>query len=185
MSRNACLVIAVFTVLAVAACTRAPMPPDQSRTQSTTEAAPLPGETVAQLVALDQEAIALAAQAREHDQLDEPVAALAEKIYMHHRRNLTQTRALGDAEALNVTDTPAIRNQRMEEEKRLKTLGDVDADAYQRHYLEAVVDTHEHALELIDEHMKATGNDNVRKHLERTRGNYAEHLETATALRGN
>lgn len=185
MFRNASLVIVTLTVFALAACTRAPMPPDRSTAASTTDTTAAPGETVAQLIALDQQAVALAEQARQHEQLDPPVADLAEQISMHHRRNLTQTRALGDAEALNVVDTPAIRNQRSEEEKRLKALADLDADAYQRGYLDAVVETHEQALQLIDERMEASDNEVIRKHLERTRGNYEDHMKMAVALRDN
>lgn len=185
MSRNASLVIVALTAFALSACTRAPMPPDRTTAAAASKTAVAPGETVAQLIALDQQAVALAEQARQHGQLDPPVADLAEQISIHHRRNLTQTRALGDAEALNVVDTPAIRNQRSEEEKRLKALAGLDADAYQRGYLDAVVDTHEQALALIDERLQASDNEVIRKHLERTRGNYENHMKTALALRDN
>lgn len=183
MSRSASLVIVALTVFAFAACTRAPMPPDRTTTASTADTTVAPGETVAQLIAFDQQAVAMAEQARQHEQLDQGVADLAEQISMHHRRNMTQTRALGDAEALDVNDTPAVRNQRAEEEKRLKALAELDPDAYQRGYLDAVIETHEQALEWIGERLEATDNDAIRKHLERTRDNYDEHMKAAMALR--
>ncbi len=185
MSRKVSLVIVALTVIALAACTRAPMPPDQTTTATASETAIAPGETLAQLIALDQQAIAMAEQARQHEQLDPAVAELAEQISMHHRRNLTQTRALGDAEALDVTDTPAVRNQRSEEEKRLKALAELDANAYQRGYLDAVVQTHEQALALIHKHLQGSDSDVIRAHLERTRGNYEDHMKAAMALRDN
>lgn len=183
MSRTTSLVIVALAAFALAACTRAPMPPDRTTVAATSEAAVSPGETVAQLIALDQQAVAMAEQARQHEQLDPAVADLAEQISMHHRRNLTQTRALGDAEALDVADTPAIRNQRSEQDKRLKALAELDADAYQRGYLDAVIETHEQTLDWIDERLQASDNDAIRKHLERTRDNYEEHMKAAMALR--
>ncbi|KIQ96467.1 hypothetical protein TI01_1916 [Lysobacter sp. A03] len=161
------------------------MAPESTTPAATADTAVAPGETVAQLIALDQQAVAMAEQARQHEQLDPPVAELAEQISIHHRRNLTQTRALGDAEALDVTDTPTIRNQRVEEEKRLKAMGELDADAYRRGYLDAVVETHEQALEWIGERLEATDNEAIRKHLERTRDNFEDHMKAAMALRDN
>lgn len=182
MSRNACLVIVALVVFALGACSRPPMPSERATSQSTSPAAPTPGETLAEMIALDQQAIARAEQARSREGLDAPVAELAETIYMQHRRNLTQTRALGDAEAVDVIDTAAIRNRRAEDVNQLKALGAVEADAYPRAYLEAVVESHQQALELIDSYSESDESEVFRKHLERTRGNFAEHLETARAL---
>lgn len=182
MSRNACLAIVALAIFALAACSRPPMPSERTNPQSTSRSTATLGETLAEMIALDQQAIARAEQARAREGLDAPVAELAETIYMQHRRNLTQTRALGDAEAVDVMDSPALRNQRAEEATRLEALGEVDADAYPRAYLQAVVESHQQALDMIDGYTKSASNEAFRKHLERTRGNFAEHLETARTL---
>ncbi len=182
MSRNACLALAAFAVFALAACSRAPMPPDTVATQSATAAKPAPGEMLAQLIALDQQAVARAEHARNHGSLDAPARELVETIYMHHRRNLTQTRALGDAEALDVADTRAIRDQRAEAAKQVEALGEVDADTYPDAFLNAVIDSSQRALELIDGYMDSTDNADIRKHLERTRDNFTDDIEAAKGL---
>lgn len=182
MSRYVCLVIAAFTVFALPACSRSPMPASQVSTQTASTSAPSAGEMIAQLIALDQQAIAHAEQARGHESLDAPGRELVETIYMHHRRNLTQTRALGDAEGLDVVDTKAIKNQRIENAKQLEALGEVGADAYRSAYLSSVIANHQQALELIDKYMQATDNEVIRKHLERTHANFANHMEGAKAL---
>lgn len=182
MSRNRCLVIAALAVFALAACSRPPMPSDQARAQKAAQSTPAPGETIAQLIALDQQAIASAEQARASEDLNEPVAELVETIYMQHRRNLTRTRALGDSQALDVVDTPAIREQRAGNAKQLKALNQTGADAYSRVYLETVIDNHQQALEVIDSNAKSTNNEAIRNHLQRTRDNFAGHLEMARAL---
>ncbi len=182
MSRNVCLVIAAFAVFTLVGCSRPPMASSQSRTHAATQVAPAPGDTLAQLIALDHQAVAMAQQARAHENLDPQLAELVENIYMHHRRNLSQTRALGDAEAIDVSDTPAIRNERAEDASQLEALGAVGAEAYPRAYLEAVVETNEHALEEIDNATKSTDNEVIRKHLERTRGNFADHMKIAKKL---
>ncbi len=185
MPRTSCLAIAAVAAIALSACSRPPMPAEQATTQRAASATPAPGETLARLIALDQLAIARAEQARSHDSLDAPVAELVETIYMHHRRNLTQTRALGDAERLNVADTPDIRTQRAEDQKRLKALDDVAPEDYQRAYLEAVVEDHEQALERIDQYLEATDGELLRSHLQRTRDNFSGHMDAAKALLGS
>lgn len=182
MLRTSCFVIAAVTLIALTACSRAPMPAGQTAARPAAVSSPAPGETLAQLIAMDQLAIARAEQARSHADLDAPVAELVEMIHMHHRRNLTQTRALGDAERLNVADTPNLRTQRAEDLKRLNALNDVAADAYQRAYLEAVVEDHEQALQRIDQHLEAAEGALLRSHLERTRDNFSGHMDTAKAL---
>ena len=182
MLRTSCLVVAAVAALALTACTRPPMQANQTATKHVASATPTPGETLAQLIALDQLAIARSEQARSHASLDAPVAELVETIHMHHRRNLSQTRALGDAERLNVADTPNLRAQRAEDLKRLKALDDVAAESYQRAYLESVVDDHEQALQRIDQHLEAAEGELLRGHLQRTRDHFSGHMDAAKAL---
>lgn len=182
MSRNVCLVIAAFAVFALAACSRAPMSADRTGIQNSPLSAPTTGEMVSQLIAMDQQAIAHAEQARGNESLGTPALELVESIYMQHRRNLAQTRALGDAEGVDLVDTPAIKTQRIEHAKHLKAVAELETDAYRDAYFTTVIESHQQALELIDSYMQSTDNEAFRKHLDRTRGNFAHHLEMAKTL---
>ncbi|HEU4775035.1 MAG TPA: DUF4142 domain-containing protein [Lysobacter sp.] len=183
MSRKCSLVIAAFVLIALsAACTQSDLrPAGQANVQNAARAAPSPVEVFAQLIDLDQHTIARAEQAQAKN-IDEPLRALAENMQMHHRRNLTQTRAVADSAGVHVAETPAMRTRRAENARKLEDLAAHDGEVYSRAYLEAVVATHEEALALIDTYLQSTDNDAIRAHLERTRGNFAEHLEVARSL---
>lgn len=176
------LVIAAFALITLAACTQSePRPANQATAQNAVRPGPSLGETFAQLIVLDQHAIAKAEQAQEKN-LDEPLRELVENIHIHHRRNLTQTRAVADSAGVDIAETPAMRTRRAEDARKLAQLAGHDGEAYSRAYLEAVLETHQEALALIDTYLQSTDNDAIRAHLERTRGNFAEHLETARGL---
>jgi predicted outer membrane protein len=183
MSRKCSLVIAAFVLIAVsAACTQSDLrPASQATVQNATRSTPSPVELFAQLIDLDQHAIARAEQAQSKN-IDEPLRTLAENMQMHHRRNLTQTRAVADSAGVHVAETPAMRNRRAENARKHEDLAAHDGESYSQAYLAAVVETHEEALALVDTYLQSTDDEAIRSHLERTRGNFAEHLEAARAL---
>ncbi|HUH91197.1 MAG TPA: DUF4142 domain-containing protein [Lysobacter sp.] len=182
MSRNCSLVITAFVLIALSvACSPADPRPAQTIAQNASQPAPSPVEVFAQLIDLDQHAIARAEQAQAKN-IDEPLRALVENMQMHHRRNLTQTRAVADSAGVHVAETPAMRTRRAENARKLEALAGQDGELYSRAYLAAVVETHEEAMALIDTYLQSTDNKAIRSHLERTRGNFAEHLEAARAL---
>ena len=126
MSRKSALVIAVFALITSAACTKSdPWPGSQAVGSNSASQAPSPGETFAQLIALDQHAIARAEQAKEKD-VGEPLRALVDNMHVHHRRNLTQTRAVADSAGVDIAKTPAIRARRAEDDRKLAELAGYD-----------------------------------------------------------
>ncbi|MGV8941353.1 MAG: DUF4142 domain-containing protein [Lysobacter sp.] len=182
MSRNYALVIAAFALITLAACSQSdPRPVNQAAAQNAARSAPSPGETFARLIALDQHAIARAEQAKGKD-VDASLRELVENMHVHHRRNLTQTRAVADSAGVDIAKTPAMRTRHAEDARKLEELAGYDGQPYSRAYLEAILETHEEALGLIDTYLQSTDNDAIRAHLERTRGNFAEHLDAARSL---
>lgn len=158
------------------------------------------------VVAVDEHEIAAAEQAREKD-VDQDVLDYANTLHTDHTRNLEQTRQLlddaagGDGMAMDGTDTagtiastdglatdPAMDVDQMREkhEQERERLADMEGDEYQRAWLEAMVQGHQEALDMLDNRLiPAATVSEVQQHLNTTREAIARHLETAQGLQGD
>lgn len=196
MSTKIPFVFGVCTlVLAMAAC-------DTDRTGPASATAPPAGAAVAPapsgadramsqaaalqtIVEIDQHEIAAAEQAQQKA-LPAEVKAFAETLRNDHSRNLTMSRNLldgaGDRDAMGKS---AIAELRSRHEAERRQLADLDGDAYQAAWLDAMVRGHADTLDKLDNQLiPAASDENVKRHLTETRDAIADHLQEAKALLG-
>lgn len=157
----------------------APVPPPEPLAAADT--APLPGEALALLVVINEHEIAAAEQAREKE-VESEVLAFADRMHDAHSRNLAATRKLIN-EAADVSGSAPIMSMRASGETQLNRLSGLDGQAYAQAYIEAMVDDHRQALDMLDNRLiPATQDSAVREHLRMTREHIAAHLAQAEAL---
>jgi len=75
---------------------------------------------------------------------------------------------------------------REKHEQERERLADMEGDEYQRAWLEAMVQGHQEALDMLDNRLiPAATVSEVQQHLNTTREAIARHLETAQGLQGD
>lgn len=150
--------------------------------------------TLAMVMAVDQHEIAAAEQAQTK-QLSGDAAEYAETLLEDHTRNLEATRGLmglegepgtadGDVPGADHDMVAQMREKHASERERL---GQLDGEEYERAWIDAMVAGHTEALEMLDNQLiPSANNDNdLSSHLQNTRQAIARHLETAQQLRDN
>lgn len=137
------------------------------------------------IVEIDQHEIAAAEQAQQKAMAAD-VKAFADTLRNDHSRNLTMSRKLLDgADGGDAMGKSAIADLRSGHEAERQQLADLDGDAYQAAWLDAMVRGHNDTLDKLDNQLIPAANDeNVKRHLADTRDSIASHLEAAKALRG-
>lgn len=165
-------------------------------------AAPTQAEALALLVAVDEHEIAAAEQAREK-QVDGEVLDYADMLHSDHTANLEATRELADTatgaadaadpadaamddgmDPMNGTgDSPMLADLRASGEATLERLSTLEGDEYEQAYIDAMVQGHQKALDMLDNQLIPAAQDPaVRDHLTATRDTIAAHLEQAQTL---
>lgn len=164
-------------------------------------AAPTQAEALALLVAVNEHEIAAAEQAREK-QADGEVLEYADMMHSDHTANLEATRELagtatdaaddaadpatdtGMGEATDpATESPKLADLRASGEATLERLSALDGDEYEQAYIDAMVQDHQKALDMLDNQLIPAAQDQaVREHLTTTREKIAAHLEQAQTL---
>lgn len=193
MDRKFSVAIATLMVAAAAGCNRQePLP------QTGTAAAPAPAivapaaavsaadqaqvDALAFIVAIDEQEVAAAEQAR-GKKIDASIRAYADLLHQEHSSNLDQTHALADAARLLLKDGADVMAYRSRGQADLERMAALDADEYAEAYLTAISDDHAEALALIDERLlRAATRPELRQHLLATRSQVEQHLQAANAL---
>lgn len=143
--------------------------------------APSQAEALALLTAVNEHEIAVAEQAREK-QLEGEVMEYAELMHSEHSANLEATRTLADPGA-DVADSPRLEELRSSGQATLDRLSALEGEEYAQAYIEAMVQDHQKALDMLENDLiPAAEDDAVREHLTTTRDTIAAHLEQAQAL---
>lgn len=136
-------------------------------------------DALALLVALNEHEIAAADQAVGKN-VTGKVREFADMMKVDHARNLADTTKLGAA----VSTAPAVTAMKAKGEADLRALGGNSGAAYERAYMDAMVQGHADALALIDGTLLPAATDaKVRDHFTATRGAVAAHLERAKEIR--
>lgn len=143
--------------------------------------APSQAEALALLAAVNEHEIAAAEQAREK-QVEGEVMEYAETMHSEHSANLEATRGLADP-AADIADSPRLEELRSSGQATLDRLSALEGEEYARAYIDAMVQDHQKALDMLEnELIPAAEDDAVRQHLTTTRDTVAAHLEQAQAL---
>lgn len=143
--------------------------------------APSGDEALALLVAVNQHEIAAAEQARDK-QVGGKVMEFADMMLAEHSSNLEATRQLAN-EAAGAAESPRVVSLRASGEADLNRLSELEGQEYEQAYVEAMVEDHRKALDMLDNQLiPAARDDAVREHLSMTRERVAAHLEQARAL---
>ncbi|HEY4554951.1 MAG TPA: DUF4142 domain-containing protein [Lysobacter sp.] len=141
-------------------------------------------DAVGMLVAINEHEIAAAEQARSKN-VKGRVLEYANMMHKEHTQNLQQTRALEGSAGVTAGTGGDVAAQRTKSEAKRTQLASLSGDAYERAYIDAMVQDHQEALTMLDQRLiPAAQNAALRQHLTMTRDAVARHLEQARALQG-
>lgn len=142
------------------------------------------GEALAFLVAINEQHVAAAEQAR-GKKIDARVRAFADLLHDAQSQNLEQSHAVAAGAGLIIKDSAEVSTLRSKGQADLERMAALDEDDYADAYLEAMANGHAGALALIDGRLlPAASNQAVRQHLTATRTQMAQHLRAARELQG-
>lgn len=192
MDRKFSVAIATLMLAAISACDRhADVPASAAATAPVAAAAPAVAaspaeqaqvEALAFIVAIDEQEIAAAEQAR-GKKIDARIRAYADLLHEEHSANLDQTHALADAARLTLKDDADVAALRTRGQADLERMAALDDDEYAQAYLAAMADGHAEAIALIDERLlPAATRPELRQHLAATRSHVEQHGQSAKQL---
>ena len=194
MERKSYLALALATLMlaAVSACDRHAATPASNPAAPTPAAAPAAAvlspadqaqvQALAFIVAIDEQEVAAAEQAR-GKQIDPRILAYADLLHQEHSANLDQTHALADAAQLDLKDDADVLALRSLGQAELERMAALDDDEYAQAYLAAMAEGHTDALALIDERLlPAARRPELRQHLMVTRSHVEQHWQAAKEL---
>ena len=191
MVRKFSIAIATLMLAALSACDRHADVPASTTPMAPAAAAPAveasPSEqaqveAMAFIVAIDEQEIAAAEQAR-GKQIDPRIRAYADLLHEEHSANLDQTHALADAARLTLQDDADVAALRTRGQADLERMAALDDDDYAQAYLAAMADGHAQALVLIDQRLlPAAVRPELRQHLTATRSHVDQHWQSAKQL---
>ena len=159
-------------------------PADGSDTETSADATGASGsaeETIALLTAIDQHEIDAAEQAREKG-VDGDVLAYADMLLTEHTANLEKDREVAEAAALLPATTDAVEAQKQKGKVTLVRLSQQDAAGYAEAWVDAMVQGHEEAVQLLGDRIESTSDPQLLAHLIATREVIEGHLEHGKAL---
>ena len=159
-------------------------PMDGSRTETIADAIGASGsaeETIALVTAIDQHEVDAAEQAREMG-VEGDVLAFADMLLAEHSANLEKDREVAEAAALLPATTSAVEAQKQKGKVTLVRLSQQDAAGYAEAWVDAMVQGHEEALQLIGDRIESTADPQLLAHLISTREAIERHLEHGKAL---
>jgi putative membrane protein len=142
------------------------------------------GQALGMVMAVNEAEIKMAEQARSK-KVKGPALEYANMMHTEHTRNLEQTRALEGSAGVRIDDGGQVAEMREKHRAMMDQLGGLDGDAYERAYVDAMVQSHTEALNMLEQRLiPAATQDAVKQHLSMTRDAVAKHLERARELQG-
>jgi len=141
-----------------------------------------PAEALGFLVVVNDHEIAAAREAEQRS-LSPGTTAFAKRMVEQHSDNNGATKELARKLGRDPEENSEARALRQKGESELADLAAQDDRAFERAYVDAMIEGHEAVLKLIDEKLLPAARDGeLRRHLEETRRHVAEHLEEARKL---
>lgn len=136
------------------------------------------------VIAVNEHEIAAAEQAR-GKKIGAPVREYADMMHKEHTTNLEQARALEGSSGVTAGTGADVATLRAQKEAARNQMADLEGDAYERAYIDAMVRDHQEVLTMLDQRLiPAAQNAAIRQHLQTTRDAVARHLERARELQG-
>ncbi|HKP96692.1 MAG TPA: DUF4142 domain-containing protein [Fibrobacteria bacterium] len=139
-------------------------------------------EILGVVLAVDDNEIAAASKA-EKKQLSADARSYANMLHKQHAENADQTRKLGKQLGLKPVGTPTADQLRAQGKAELKALSAMQGKDFEKAYIDAMVQGHTDALQLIDAQLiPSAQSEALQKHLAATRDHVAAHLEQGKRL---
>lgn len=137
------------------------------------------GEIIAMLIALDSHEITAAKMALKKSTMP-AVKDYAAMINHDHSQNLIDVLAISKEIGANPGETEAVLLFNQKGAKGIDTLSSLNGKAFDKAYIDAMVEGHQHALLLIDDNfLKNVSNPALKKLVLQTRPHILHHLEKA------
>ena len=143
-----------------------------------------PGDALAlaQLIAIDDHAVATAELARRKN-LSQPVADFAKLVFDEHGANRERSAEILRAIGITQAETPDLDAQAEAREEQREAMQRLEGDEFVRAFIQAMIRDHTEAIAAIDGRLlREANNDDVTTHLRFARSRYLTHLEAARAL---
>lgn len=162
--------------------TNTPEPPEAGEAGApATAGATSQADALAMLAAIDEHEIAAADQAMSKNVTGQ-VRDYAQMMKTDHSKNLADTTKLGAANSTS----PAVTALKEKGQADLRELGNNTGKAYEKAYIDAMVNGHTDALSKLDGTLIPAATDaNVRQHLTTTRDTVARHLDKAKEIQSS
>jgi len=170
-----------------------PTPPDSPDTpgMQPTDAPPEQAEAttgdadiLAQLRTIDETEVRAAAAAQQKN-VTGPVLRFAKMMEQDHGRDIEDIARLSDSLGLTLSDSTTVDQLRAHGEETMTKLAPLTGDDFGRAYINAMVNGHREALQLLDDSLKTVQSEDVRQHLSAVRDKVAQHLKEAERLQGS
>jgi predicted outer membrane protein len=141
-------------------------------------------DLLAQLRTIDETEVRAAAAAQQKN-VTGPVLRFAKMMEQDHGRDIEAIARLSDSLGLTLSDTTTVDQLRAHGEETMAKLAPLTGDDFGRAYINAMVNGHREALQLLDDSLKTVQSEDVRQHLSSVRDKVAQHLKEAERLQGS
>lgn len=142
-------------------------------------------EILAFVVAIDLNEIQAASDAVK-EKINPQALQFAQMLHTEHGQNLDTAMKLAQRLKVTPLETPAVERLQIEAAASLAALVRLEGEAFAAAYVGLMATEHAKVLTLIDSQLLAGARDeDLRKHLQATRGAVATHLEAARRLHAN
>ncbi|MHC8413270.1 DUF4142 domain-containing protein [Pseudomonas sp. Hz4] len=139
-------------------------------------------EILATVIAVDMNEVLAAAEAQKKE-ISQQTLEYAKMLHQEHGLSMGKTMKLGQQMGVTPTNTATVEKLQVKGAGELAALVSLEGSAFERGYLEAMVNGHTEVLSMIDGKLIETAkNDALKKHLTETRTHIAAHLEKAKEL---
>jgi len=163
-----------------------PLPPPGGETRPAGDSKGMSdAEILAFVVAIDLNEIMAASDAVK-EKINPKTLQFAQMLHKEHGQNLDMALKLTQRLGVTPLETPAVEKLQVEAAANLAALVRLEGEAFAAAYVGLMAAEHAKVLALIDNQLLASARDeDLRKHLQATRGAVAKHLEEAKRLQAS
>lgn len=127
-----------------------------------------------------------AANEAQKKKLSQPVMEYAKMLHTEHTKNLEKGRNLGQSMNQAPVETEMVANLKAKGTSMLTALAPLTGAQFERAYIDGMIKDHQEALSMLDNQLiPGAKSEEVKKHLNETRGHVAMHLNHAEQLKQN
>jgi putative membrane protein len=140
------------------------------------------GQALGMVAAVNEAEIKMSEQARSKN-VEGPAREYADMMIADHTANMEKLRSLEGSAGVAIDNGGEVAAMRQKHQAMMDQLGGLEGDAYERAYIDAMVQSHTEALDMLEKRLiPAATQEAVRQHLTMTRDAVAKHLERAREL---